>query len=361
MVRQTKFGVPQKGNNMKRLALGTCLFALTSLLTSQVMAIEFELARHIASKNKKLHVGQNQIYDLGYVEEETISTAVIESDSSLEAAVIDASYSAGVDVAGELCGAGKCSNGSDCLCESCCHQGGWTAGVEMTWFRYHRADGNRVGVVSGANDDDAVEFDFKQAPRVTLGYVSPDGMGVRARWWQFDQKQGANDVSKGSLGVDTYNIDIEIFEEIDLTPCASVELFAGMRYNDFDENFVGDNATRILNVNSSTYGGVFGTQVNRIIQRGKLFARVRGAILMDDANVLNASDVVVRTDMIQGMTEFATGFEVVQCTPYGSIRFMLGAEWQHWFNYSTEFDTTTSGGPTDVGFGGITTGFSFDY
>lgn len=349
---------------MKRLAFGTCLFALTGLLTSQVMAIEFELARHIASKNKQLQVGQNQVFDLGYMEEETTSTAVIESERSLEAAVSDASYStypADIDVAGEPCGTGKCSNGSDCLCSSCCNQSGWTAGVEMTWFRYHRADGNRVGVVSGANDGDTVEFNFKEAPRVTLGYVGPDGLGVRTRWWQFDQKQGANDIAKGSLGVDTYNIDVEIFEEIDLTPCASMELFAGLRYNDFDENFVDDNATRILNVNSSMYGAVFGTQVNRTIRRGKLFARVRGAILMDNANVLDATSAVVRTDTIQGMTEFATGFEVVQCTSYGTIRFMLGAEWQHWFNYSTEFDTTTSGGPTDVGFGGITTGFSFDY
>ena len=125
----------------------------------------------------------------------------------------------------------------DCACQDVCgiqtdclgsHHGVFFNG-EATFFRYHRADGMLVQGVPG----DVVEYGFQASPRLTIGYGAADGLGVRARWWQYDHEErssGGNDFS-----VDTYNIDFEVFQEICLNYCTTLELFAGIRYNEFEE------------------------------------------------------------------------------------------------------------------------------
>ena len=60
------------------------------------------------------------------------------------------------------------------------------------------------------------------------------------------------------MGVDTYNIDIEFVDLINLTCYTNIELFAGARYNDFDENIVNEDQNFVANVNSSAYGVLTG-------------------------------------------------------------------------------------------------------
>ncbi len=69
----------------------------------------------------------------------------------------------------------------------CCDQSGWIFGAEATFFKYHRTDGVRYG---GGNLDET-QFDYNVSPRLTLGYVNCDGLGIRVRYWNYDQT--AND------------------------------------------------------------------------------------------------------------------------------------------------------------------------
>ena len=127
--------------------------------------------------------------------------------------------------------------------------------VESTYFRYHRADGIRL---DGSNTDSGVEFGFKNSPRTTAGFYDCDGFGVLARWWKYDHAESVSDQNFGHMGVETYNIDIEFVDLINLTCYTNIELFADVRYNDFDENIVNKDQNFVANVNSSAYGVLAG-------------------------------------------------------------------------------------------------------
>ena len=289
-----------------------------------------------------------------------VSAAELELATAIEQATFS-SYGARCDSpAAPNCGIGSVGAPNYAGC-GCCEQGSFFFQYENTFFRYHRADGLRIGEIS----DDlgfGVEFNLEYSPRVTFGYVDPDGFGIRTRWWHYDHASDANDPAMGHLGVDTYNIDFEFFQEVNLSCATTVELFAGLRYNDFDENTI--NRAIVLNVNSSAYGGIFGTQVNRTtLCGGSLFARVRAAVLMDDGIVIDAADGVLhRLDVTQGMTEIAMGLEYSSCIGHALLTTSLAAEWQNWYNFSAEYDFQfDADGPSDVGFGGIVLGISLDY
>jgi len=255
--------------------------------------------------------------------------------------------------------------GPDCACGAHCERKNrYFLDVESTHFRYHRADGVRL---DGNNSDAGVEFGFKNSPRITAGFYNCDGFGILARWWKYDHAESTSDPNFGHMGVDTYNIDIEFVDLINLTCYTNIELFAGARYNDFDENIVNEDQKFVANVNSSAYGVLAGVQVNRTTKSGaSLFARARAAILMDDGHVFDAEDGTVdRLDTTQGMSEIAAGLEFTTCLGPAVLKITVAAEVQNWFNFSAAFDMGVDGinldGPSDVGFGGLVVGVGLEY
>ena len=62
----------------------------------------------------------------------------------------------------------------------CYGPGGWFGMAEVTFFRYGRADGARMGSTDPGED---APFDFEASPRLTLGYMGDDGFGARLRYW----------------------------------------------------------------------------------------------------------------------------------------------------------------------------------
>src|SRR5205085_11483622 len=121
---------------------------------------------------------------------------------------------------GPSCGCGahaapSCGCGTEvgCGCESCgcgdscCHSTGIWASAELMWFKYHRADGARVSNettnAAAVPGDDDVTFDFEATPRFTVGYVRDDGLGVRARYWDFrhTQANGVGTTDQDALSV----------------------------------------------------------------------------------------------------------------------------------------------------------------
>ena len=74
--------------------------------------------------------------------------------------------------------------------KSCGRGGGFSAGAELAFLKPYNGDG--MGIVSvfalaGTANVGAVDTDFDAAPRVWLAYQNCDGLGVRVRYWQFDQ------------------------------------------------------------------------------------------------------------------------------------------------------------------------------
>ena len=319
---------------MNRTVLILCLLALASLGRAQVGAFDLKLTS----------VTRGDCHAEG-------------CDSGL--GCTDGSADCGAPVNG--CADGECGT-----CEVCCSNRGTFFGeYESTFFRYHRANGVLIDMASPTAERH-VEFDFEHTPRITFGYIGSGGFGVRARWWHYDHSESAADANQGALGVDTYNIDLEFFQTIDVGCATALEVSAGIRYNDFDENFTDGNGIRFINFNSSPYGGIFAVQVNRCVTAGSyLFARARGAALMGNRNVYDSiSGSRTHPDTTQGMMEVTAGWEYVTFLGCFVVKATVAAEWQNWYNYSAAFD---AGGPSvqgfasDVGFGGIVVGFGIEY
>ena len=263
----------------------------------------------------------------------------------------------------DCCVADACNTFSDSCEDACCDEGAgrWLFEAELTFFRYHRADGIRVG--DDAPADDVTDNPFQLAPRFTVGYMGADGFGVRARWWEYDMSTDAVEGSPSNLGVDTYNFDVEAFDRIQLNSVWDLEISAGVRYNSFNEymnDLVGDTETRFVSFNG--WGGLLGLEVRRCIgANSAVFARARGAILMDDKTLDNVgSGNVVLLDSTQGMTELALGLEANYDMGYGMYLYgRFAGEWQNWYNFSSNFDEGAADpetfwtGASDVGFGGV--------
>ncbi|MBI84725.1 MAG: hypothetical protein CMJ81_16145 [Planctomycetaceae bacterium] len=248
---------------------------------------------------------------------------------------------------GPGCAVGCCDEGEApvCGCEvGCgvandCDQSGLVVDTEMTLFRYHHSE----GIVKSQ------EFDFEAAPRITLGFRGPGGLGIRGRWWKYDH-------SNSLAGVETYNIDVELFEELQLSSCTTVELSGGFRYNGFNESgFLADSPEGEVTRDTQRFngfGGVLAIEANRsLAMGGSLYTRLREAILMDDWHKGNT----VKADVVLAVTEIAFGYEfsmpvISSCYCMNSF---LGIEWQNWHGFDAGNDS--------VGFAGIVTGFSLEF
>jgi len=276
-----------------------------------------------------------------------------------------------------------CCGSDPCCCDPYCdpYAGGLFFQAEGLFFRYSRADGVRAGNYNDipVTTTDDVTFDYTITPRLTLGYLFDSGLALRARYWEYAQTGNAVFPASGvAMGVDTYTIDIELFEVFDLNDQWSVEISGGVRYNEFAELMVDPSPaptqTRLNYFEG--WGGLVSLEGKRSLGRwGALYARGRGAVLMDDALVLNgplaggARQDALLVDAVHGMTELALGYEISRYWRRSLITFRAGYEWQIWHNYTTSFtpvsDTTANrsnmAGPSDVGFNGFTLLLGIDY
>jgi hypothetical protein len=234
--------------------------------------------------------------------------------------------------------------------------------LEATYFRYHRADGLRVG--SDALADDINPGRFFAAPRFTVGYISAGGLGIRGRFWHFNQVLNPNEGAPSALAVDTYNVDLELFERFNVNGPWDFEVFGGVRYNSFDENMDdmvgGENEHR--RVGFQGFGLIGGMEARRQMQRGAIYGRARFGILMDDKSLINSGSGTQQLfDTALGVTEIAMGYEWSRPTARGSwVWARFGVEYQQWQNFSSNFTAGTASpeafwtGASDVGFAGFT-------
>ena len=115
----------------------------------------------------------------------------------------------------------------------CCSDSGWFASAEIAVLQVHTNSG--VIFIGSPNGDvqENLSFDYYATPRLNLGFRGPNGLGVRARYWVFDQDAdplqvtGGSRSQTGSLNVRT--LDLEATKA--LYGCGiHWELAAGVRY-----------------------------------------------------------------------------------------------------------------------------------
>ncbi len=259
------------------------------------------------------------------------------------------------------------------FCEDRCKQSGVFGEVELLLLQYHRADGIRIGTGAGESG----EWDYKTSPRITLGYVSGSGLGLRGRYWEFDQFQPIGTVAGEGLGVDTFNVDFEVFETFDLSCNWKVELSGGLRYNEFTENMINSGGVEDRRISVDGWGLMAGVEAQRKLRLGSLYGRARGVVMLTDKHLYNelsgggATQNLALNDVTAGMLELSIGYELDHRLANGSVVFgRIGAECQYWSDYSNSFtvsnpisvdDESFWAGPAGVGFGGLVLSMGMRY
>lgn len=235
--------------------------------------------------------------------------------------------------------------------------------AESLFLKYSRADGIRVGTAAGEQGSS----DFEATGRFTAGLVLGDGVGLRTRWWEYDHVTPALEGGSSQLGVDTYNVDIELFDTVNWGRNWSAELSAGLRYNHFVEEMrdgpeTPPNCDRLNRFNG--WGGIAAIEVRRQMwDIGNIFVRTRGGYLYGDRTIANneSGNPPVFINSNTAVLELAIGADYKREMSNGTILVARAFyEWQNWLDYSSSFEDPQEdedfGGSSNVGFNGF--GFS---
>ena len=230
--------------------------------------------------------------------------------------------------------------------------GGGFADLEINFMKY----GKEAGVTNAAGVDSG--FEYEVTPRLTLGFQSDGGMGVRTRIWDFSHTANSVGSPVDDVLVDAFVWDIELFERIALNCNTSLEWSAGLRYTDFTEA-LGVGLGPRLPASTEGWGGVIGLQLNRCLGRGEIYARARHAMsLVYDGSRPGAGNT--QFDMWTNQTEIGLGYEIVRETRAGRLlRLRLGYEWQDWEGFSNR--GAVPGANNDVAFAGFVFGAGLNY
>lgn len=226
-----------------------------------------------------------------------------------------------------------------CCDDSCYSNSGWVAEADVLFLRF------------GDNDGTPGDYNFEASPRFTVGYVGCSGLGLRARSWFFDENLDGG--AAGSDSIDTYNLDLELFKEIQL-PCSTrMEIGLGLRYNDFDwVQLNGAGAPTDHNVFSAV-GVLLGLQLNHDTRYGSFYGRFRWASLMGDHR--HTVSLVTAQNAVHSQTEVAIGYEGRRCLSSGATLVgRVGGEWWQWNDMDLNNDT-------DIGFAGFVVGLGVVY
>lgn len=228
-------------------------------------------------------------------------------------------------------------------CDVCCDQSSFLFQAEATFFKFLDQNG-----VEDFNGNDGT-FDYNASPRLTLGYVGCDGLGARLRYWEYDQS--TRSVANQVIAVDTYYIDLEMFQAIELGSCTSVELSGGIRYNEFDMDRSGARRDSF-----NGFGGMLAIEARRDIGCNlTAYGRFRQVLLSDDFFASGASQD--ENDAIRANQEISLGVMYTNC----NWTINAGYEWQMWQNYTRGVALNIDEETDDVGFAGFVVGAGYSY
>lgn len=233
-------------------------------------------------------------------------------------------------------------------------QTGLVADFELTFMEMSKVNG--VGVPLGGGT--ANDFGYDATPRATIGIVGSQGSGLRVRYWEYSQTAGP---VATATSVDTYNIDAEFFQQIDLSCTSSIEWSAGVRYNDFISSEVAPVIPLTIRDSFAGFGLVVGAEARQTLAVGGAFARARWAVLNDENSRLTIATAPVTgpiNDRIATQAELAAGYELSHGTDYGLVTTRVGYEVQYWDNYGP--NPSGSGEHGGVGFHGFVLGLALE-
>jgi len=325
-----------------------------------------------------------QTSDVSQVSTMSISTRFASMQAELEelrAKAEQISYGGDGKIACNDCG----SVGCNCLCDVGC--GGFFAGAEAVIVRAHIGDGAENDVVDAAID---ARYDYKVTPRIWLGYRNCEGLGIRARWWNFDQDSNLSDaatdpddeVSFHSLNVQA--VDLEATQLVCWGPL-QMNFAMGARYGKVEGtgtniyDFDGDLDVDAGQSDFEGFGPTFALEARRPISCSNfaLIGNLRNSLLFGnnnsvdiDADVGNQGfnnvvlDTGERKDTAVYVVESQVGAEYTRCLGSGVLSIRAVMEGQFWGKSIAQNDpgsTSSDNLDEDLGFFGATFGVEYSH
>jgi len=161
------------------------------------------------------------------------------------------------------------SHGGDGACcntgpQWTCRTPGIVAGGEITWLKVFDSEGR------GSN------FAYQAAPRFWLGYQFEGGLGMRARYFEYD-KQASTPGSNFYDGFHMVNFDVEVTDTFDLGKWSGL-ISGGVRFTEYREEYdaAGTNFEEMTGDNIGLLLGIEGYRP--ITENVYLFGLTRGSI-----------------------------------------------------------------------------------
>lgn len=218
-------------------------------------------------------------------------------------------------------------------------------GAELLLLRYNSNVGNRRSV-----------FDFEAAPRYTLGYMNAQKLGFRTIYFEYDET-ALDAGGSGRTSLSAYNLDFELFKQIQLTKTAGLEFSGGLRYSEADYFLNGP-------TNFNNFHGIgiaLGTKATaKIFTGGNVYGRAKVALLSGnashDGNAFALRDAHLSS---RDQTELGFGYEHPVMLGRFQVTPSVGAELQRWGGYA--IDPVDEHPESDLALAGFVLGLGISY
>lgn len=206
----------------------------------------------------------------------------------------------------------------------------------------------KLGTSVGTEDEDV--FDFEPGARLAISRIGESNVGFRTTWFQWEHAR--TDSAVGDISLDTYNLDFELFKQIELNDRTFMELSGGVRYNETNHIYDGD-----LN-DFKGLGGLVGLRGGlRVRENGLVYGRSKFAVLFGEgAHDGDDEDLNPANEVVRSQTEIEFGYEHRFNVGNLVIVPRSGVAWQIWEGFGV--DPVDEHPDTDLGFFGFVGGVS---
>ena len=218
-----------------------------------------------------------------------------------------------------------------------CRTPGLVAGGEITWLKVFDSEGQ------GSN------FAYQAAPRFWLGYQFEGGLGIRARYFEYDKTAS----TPGSNFYDAFhmvNFDLEVTDTFSLGKWSGL-IAGGVRFTEYREEY-DTTGTDFEELTGGPFGLLVGVELYRpVTDNLYLFGLTRGSISIADGRTTETG-AILGNDYTFYIWELQLGAEYrryLQGTAYLFAR--VAAEAQVWSGIGDDDteDITLFGGLFSVG------------
>lgn len=242
------------------------------------------------------------------------------------------------------CGVSNDGGCGSCCCDPCALRCGWLAGMEIALLAPHVSNGT-AALFGGP----AIDTDYDPSWRMWLGFTRRDGLGFRARYWEYDNRTDGTGDAPPFFALDTYVLDFEVTSATPIGCYWDLVFSTGFRYVHYNEQRGTTPRNLVSDLSSDQTGMTIGAEIRRdLIGNLDLYTNFRGALVYGSGNEFVNNYHI--EDRLGSMLEMQLGVEYSRETFLGLASFKSAFEGQYWSTFSDEIAFDGSGAIGFVGF-----------